>query len=200
MARTKGAKNEKPCGPLYSLPEKGALGFFRWIQHHQQVRAGMVLCKKCGNDRLANPDSQGKCRKCRNRLQAARTHRRRSALLQTEGGRARLRNEKRAYRQLRTPAFLASQREHRRRRKARIKGCAVLPVDWSWILSLYGSKCLRCGKNETTMDHVVPLAHGGAHASFNLQPLCHICSSTKNATDTDYRPFPFYPRPTLVSC
>lgn len=52
-----------------------------------------------------------------------------------------------------------------------------------------GNQCLNCGTpNDLHIDHVVPLALGGAHALANLQTLCRSCNSKKGARAIDYRP------------
>lgn len=59
--------------------------------------------------------------------------------------------------------------------------------EWKTLCDQYGNKCLRCGKNEVTIDHVVPLSLGGSNSIDNLQPLCQSCNCSKQATIMDYR-------------
>jgi len=47
------------------------------------------------------------------------------------------------------------------------------------VRALYGTQCLYCGAAATAMDHVIPLARGGAHAASNLVPACTTCNSRK---------------------
>jgi 5-methylcytosine-specific restriction protein A len=35
----------------------------------------------------------------------------------------------------------------------------------------------------TEIDHIIPIAAGGADADHNLQPLCHDCHARKTATE-----------------
>jgi len=53
--------------------------------------------------------------------------------------------------------------------------------------ALHGAKkCFYCGKRfgvagrSITIDHVVPLKHGGAHAGFNLVAACKSCNCHKH--------------------
>lgn len=42
--------------------------------------------------------------------------------------------------------------------------------------------CWMCGDEPDTVDHVKPLAKGGAHMLANLRPACKSCNSSKGAT------------------
>jgi 5-methylcytosine-specific restriction endonuclease McrA len=63
-------------------------------------------------------------------------------------------------------------------------------ADWSLVLAVYGSACLSCGKDEATIDHVVPISLGGLNDIANVQPLCGSCNSSKGARWIDFRPVP----------
>ena len=46
--------------------------------------------------------------------------------------------------------------------------------------------CPYCNKREsTTLDHIVPVARGGAHTLANLVPCCKSCNSSKNANSLE---------------
>lgn len=48
------------------------------------------------------------------------------------------------------------------------------------LLSSWSGICPRCGKDaKPTIDHVIPLAKGGAESISNLQLLCRSCNSAK---------------------
>jgi 5-methylcytosine-specific restriction endonuclease McrA len=64
------------------------------------------------------------------------------------------------------------------------------PLTAETVLAFWSTynRCLKCGSvDDLTIDHVVPLSKGGGSEFLNLQCLCRVCNSTKNASDTDYR-------------
>lgn len=82
-------------------------------------------------------------------------------------------------------------RNYQLTRRARIAGNGgELTVDeWNAILDFYGHKCLCCGRGDVklTIDHVIPIFHGGKHSADNIQPLCGPCNSRKKDKHIDYR-------------
>lgn len=46
-------------------------------------------------------------------------------------------------------------------------------------VEFYGHKCYLCGEPYSTIDHVKPLAAGGANLPANLRPACKSCNSKK---------------------
>lgn len=78
--------------------------------------------------------------------------------------------------------------ENNRRAKKNIGG-VVTEDEWISLLDFYGHRCLRCGRTNVklTQDHVIPLKLGGKHSIDNLQPLCKLCNSIKQARFIDYR-------------
>lgn len=91
----------------------------------------------------------------------------------------------------RTPEVTRANRRRnesaRRARKAGSEG-TVTAADLAALASILGTDCLKCGSDEQpTIDHVVPLARGGAHHPTNLQPLCRPCNERKQARTADYR-------------
>ena len=44
----------------------------------------------------------------------------------------------------------------------------------------YGKPCVNCGRPADTIDHIVPLCHGGTNEPDNLQPMCRDCNSAKS--------------------
>ena len=72
------------------------------------------------------------------------------------------------------------QRALNRARKAREKGSKQYRIQMKFIRRLYLSPCVACGSTEDIhMDHILPLAKGGAHSEGNLQPLCRTCNASK---------------------
>lgn len=75
-------------------------------------------------------------------------------------------------------------RELAKRRKVRRRDATVGKVDYDLIIEQYGFICHICNKEimdlkDLHMDHVVPLARGGAHAQDNLLPAHGICNQRK---------------------
>lgn len=98
---------------------------------------------------------------------------------------AAIKAQKRRY--LATPAGRAAAKNGFSRRRARIRACAST-VTTAQIRQLLKAarKCAYCGlrftsKRKPTLDHVVPLARGGAHSLGNLAVCCKPCNSTKGA-------------------
>lgn len=53
---------------------------------------------------------------------------------------------------------------------------------------LEGAVCVYCGTTRMLgLDHVVPLAHGGANLRGNLVPACRSCNSSKFRSDRPHR-------------
>jgi len=48
-------------------------------------------------------------------------------------------------------------------------------------LALWGWRCWLCGSEATAVDHVKPLARGGADFACNLRGVCGPCNSRKNS-------------------
>jgi 5-methylcytosine-specific restriction endonuclease McrA len=86
-------------------------------------------------------------------------------------------------------AFRAIQ--HRRRARLRGSEGSYTAEEWQELKARYNHRCLCCGRQEPeivlTVDHVVPIALGGANVIANLQPLCLSCNCSKQDTIADYR-------------
>lgn len=75
-------------------------------------------------------------------------------------------------------------REKARRRRARKRTAQVIPFTPRQLdarMAVFGYLCWMCGRQADTVDHVKPLAAGGAHALANLRPACRSCNSRKCA-------------------
>lgn len=69
---------------------------------------------------------------------------------------------------------------HHRRALKLGNGGSCSPTQWKAVLARYDNKCQRCGSGENlTRDHIIPVSLGGSDDHTNLQPLCHLCNSTK---------------------
>jgi 5-methylcytosine-specific restriction endonuclease McrA len=86
-----------------------------------------------------------------------------------------------AYRQ-RNPG---SQAEIENRRRSRLLGAFVETVSAAEIRERDAGRCGLCGEfvplSEQSLDHIVPLAHGGTHERSNLQLAHRRCNSRKGA-------------------
>jgi 5-methylcytosine-specific restriction endonuclease McrA len=86
-------------------------------------------------------------------------------------------------------------------RKARQRNAPIADLtgaQWEQIKASYRGRCAYCGKptDNLTMDHVVPLARGGAHTASNIVPACLTCNMRKKVGP----PPPFQPvLPALLS-
>jgi 5-methylcytosine-specific restriction endonuclease McrA len=60
-------------------------------------------------------------------------------------------------------------------------------AEWLALVEACEGRCLRCGTQDPTVDHVIPLCFGGANTITNVQVLCAPCNSDKGDGTTDYR-------------
>jgi 5-methylcytosine-specific restriction endonuclease McrA len=71
-------------------------------------------------------------------------------------------------------------------RRARIQGVTAdfTHAQWLALVATYKGCCAYCGKQpeRLTMDHVIPLAKGGAHTASNIVPACGHCNYTKHVS------------------
>lgn len=81
-----------------------------------------------------------------------------------------------------------------RYRKARLLKKAIGKFsrdDWEDLKAFYKFECLACRKREPeiklTIDHVVPVLHGGTNSRENIQPLCFSCNAKKWIRHVDFR-------------
>jgi len=88
--------------------------------------------------------------------------------------------------------ILASSRNGRSKRKARMLGVKSAPYKYSELIERDGMNCAHC-KKETkkdgdhlnplffNVDHIIPLAKGGHDALYNVQVLCRTCNTKKGS-------------------
>ena len=152
----------------------------------------IIICKECGEEKPHH--ARGLCRKCykrqyyeahrevtreRNRRwrdanpEKRREYGRRWRDANPEKGRERARQWREA-----NPE---KKREHRRQWRARKNGATIGPVDRDAIYER-DERCIYCGSDKNlTLDHLTPLARGGAHAQDNLAVACRSCNDSKGA-------------------
>lgn len=78
----------------------------------------------------------------------------------------------------------------RRARKAAATG-KYTAAEWRALCDQYGNSCIAPSSEHSgplTPDHVIPLSRGGSNSIDNIQPLCWLCNSRKQARTRDYRP------------
>ena len=70
--------------------------------------------------------------------------------------------------------------QHRRRARKRNNGEFLITIQD--IQRLMAQPCFACGGRENlTVDHIVPIARGGKHGVGNLMTLCGTCNSSKGS-------------------
>jgi 5-methylcytosine-specific restriction endonuclease McrA len=83
-----------------------------------------------------------------------------------------------------------------RRALKKKNGGTITVAQWSALKKFYNYTCLCCKKKEPTIkltiDHVLPIKHGGKNSIENTQCLCGLCNSEKGVEHIDYRPIIFY--------
>lgn len=77
----------------------------------------------------------------------------------------------------------ARRQDGKKRRRNRPK---VAKTDRAFIFERDGYRCVRCGSPENiTIDHIIPLARGGANKRDNYQTLCGPCNQEKGSCMKD---------------
>ncbi len=172
---------------------------------HKGTRDGLHSeCKACSAIQrrdlfLRNPDharSLGRSankRRYEKRREYNREWRRRNAAYVRSQYRVYRRKHKEKYRLLKRswyrlhPEYEVRRSAIRRQRVASAEAHHTI-AEWRELRKSFGNVCLRCGAtDDLTLDHIVPLVLGGSNHISNLQLLCRVCNSWKNARIIDYR-------------
>lgn len=66
-------------------------------------------------------------------------------------------------------------------RRKRSKRAALTEDDVSYRRFVLNDPCVYCGATATTIDHVEPIADGGAAGASNMAPACKSCNSRKSS-------------------
>lgn len=84
---------------------------------------------------------------------------------------------KREYRDTNPNIRLGERANYHRRRSQTVGGPSGLEIRAK--MDYHGNLCWMCGGAGSSIDHVKPLAVGGAHMLSNLRPACNPCNSRK---------------------
>lgn len=81
------------------------------------------------------------------------------------------------------PELMVTKTMKRHARKMNAPGRGVTADEWVAIVACFGNRCAYClaRAEALEMDHVEPLARGGAHEPENVVPACTACNSSKKA-------------------
>ena len=154
-------------------------------------RRESALRRREGGFLLSHKDPE----KARAYRAAYNTAHRKERLVYDAAYRAAHREERRAYRaahqeEQRTysvtwrRAHPEKRREKAHRHRARVRGQFIAPVDAAAIYARDRGRCHICGKHvkraDVSMDHLIPISLGGAHAPWNVS-LAHLkCNLRRN--------------------
>lgn len=69
----------------------------------------------------------------------------------------------------------------RHKRRARLRSNGVFTITNRELKTLYSLPCFYCGNAGGSLDHVVPIARGGAHGIGNIVPACMPCNMSKGS-------------------
>lgn len=75
----------------------------------------------------------------------------------------------------------SARREYVRRRRARLKAATIVPFTLAQLeqrMSMFPG-CWMCGGPKEEVDHMKPLAKGGAHCLANAYAACRSCNGSK---------------------
>lgn len=91
----------------------------------------------------------------------------------------------------RTETIRKRKRLHVKTRRANRRGASgkYTQAQWDKLVLMHDGRCAKCGeKGPLTADHIIPVVLGGSNLITNIQPLCSICNSKKQAVYIkDYR-------------
>jgi 5-methylcytosine-specific restriction endonuclease McrA len=84
--------------------------------------------------------------------------------------------------------FPEKNRARANKRRVRLSGAPTepfTPADIVARVSTLGERCVYCMGPYEALDHIWPVALGGAHAIWNLAPVCRPCNSAKRSKRPD---------------
>ncbi|WP_086846745.1 HNH endonuclease [Amycolatopsis kentuckyensis] len=85
------------------------------------------------------------------------------------------------------PGWAKANRQRTQRRRSLRAAATVKPFTAADLAASYEARglatCVYCGGPHDHDDHIIPLARGGYHATWNLVPACAACNCSKGAKD-----------------
>lgn len=165
--------------------------FKKCIRGHEERRYSDNVCIECEKIRVGKYNATEKGRECRVRARPAASRRNRK-YLQTPKGKVyqrkqnQLENTKkaiRAWQQTEKGKMSARLQSHNRRMQKLSQGFVPFSTeDLADRFNLFDNRCVYCySPDRITIDHFIPLKHGGSHRISNIVPSCHSCNVRKNA-------------------
>lgn len=80
------------------------------------------------------------------------------------------------------PDKAAATRHRKRARRSKAPGFHT-GADLTLLRNRFHGKCIYCGADATTWDHIRPMYRGGSNFAWNLAPSCLTCNSRKQDRD-----------------
>jgi 5-methylcytosine-specific restriction endonuclease McrA len=161
----------------------------------ERERPSIIRCSCCDSEKQSSEFAKDRlqCRQCRANVEAQR--RKRCADFVREKDRQRYARDRekrkaavREYDWARRYPERNQVKGARRRSRERAAENTLTFEQWELLKSLAGHRCLDCGESKPlTVDHVVPIAHGGKTNVWNIQPLCRSCNCSKQDKIEDFR-------------
>lgn len=151
-------------------------------RNYERIQARRAAYRAANRDKIRETD-----RRYRDRLgdEYLRRRREQAALLRRFHPEQAYRRVAEWYR--RNPEAVAAKHARRRARKLQSEG-QFTAKQFRAMCDRFGGHCLCCGViGPLSVDHVVPLAHGGSNDIGNIQPLCKSCNQRKGVRTIDYR-------------
>lgn len=76
--------------------------------------------------------------------------------------------------------------QHVRRSRVKAAGGRFTVKEFRELCAWFDNRCAYCGASgKMTMDHIVPIAHGGSNWISNILPACRLCNYRKGARSVE---------------
>lgn len=173
----------KWCPRCRAFVEKALFGVSR------ARRDGLTsYCRPCIKVVVVERDPDGAMRRAHSlkhrQTDAARRYQREWKRREKQQDPQRVRARRKKWEQQRRDVLKAGWARNTPRRRARKLAAPSIPFTDRQLdarLAYFGNRCWMCGAAADSIDHVKPLAKGGAHMLANLRPACASCNARKGA-------------------